>query len=218
MTDQRDLAKERISDERLAELIDIFSDHQQGALRLDSDTSTALRELEELRRPAQSEAADAARKHLADYRETFAPYPHLLKPAAQAHLNHIEALLSALDQAQQDNIRYSNAHKILLAERDEARGKCERLQVDLLQAIEAYEACSARFECAGDPPDPLSAKLRQTLAAADGQQEETCRCAVTCLVAKGGKTLKLDGTPYKCKGLPATREHRSATGDGVEGE
>lgn len=73
----------------------------------------------------------------------------------------IGVIIADIDTLLQDLIRYSNAHKILLAERDEARGKVERLEGALRDIGWPKYAVSH---------DETIQAARRALAAADGQQ------------------------------------------------
>lgn len=113
----------------------------------------------------------------------------------------VGSLFEDTDTLLQDLRRYSNAHKILLAERDEARGKVERLE-GALKLARKYAGCSR--DCGGSEyrngqrvacgcgfaealPKIIAAATNSMvvtnengrrsyvpLAAADGQQEAPC--------------------------------------------
>lgn len=201
MTDQRDLAKEvetiaaqvKLGWPNMYHFVHAQAKMDIGIL-LDHIASQS-RELEELRRPVgQSDQVEAIRRRLNCY--------------GGQELEDLESLLSALDQAQRDLLesqrevaRCVGTHHAwqvetdrVKAERDEARGKCARLEQQQLGAKALFErierlkganeqliSAIERLRSAGYLGKKWPTYLDLALAAADGQQKVT-QCDPPCPV------------------------------------
>jgi hypothetical protein len=146
---------------------------------------------------AQISASDSIRLlsqgvHIGQLEEQWASY----RTSAEAEIQQLRRSISRL----QKHIEVVSLERNNIALERDASQERERQLRQLLTECRDLIKNSGHFE--GREYCSLGIAVNAALSQPQEPDDGKCRCFKYCLVANGGQTLKLDGTPRECRGLP----------------